>query len=377
VPYALFDGSGGGLAGSELMPLLGGIGTWADMMANGWPSIFDFRTQSNLWLGNDLSRGIIRFIGEIDYALDGADLVIQLYTGHTETVTEVIDGAGTTRTYTGMFYDAATETRIRIKNFHLGDLGLGFIDPGQPTSITLPDGSTVASYPNWDAAVHTLTNDGIFAAALEAAPAAPGLPPDAEQAALTAAETQRGSASNDIIVLTQQGKADGGDGDDRITVSDAADIIDGGTGDDTLIGGGGNDTYRVDSGLDVVVEDAAAGRDRVIASADVTLAENVEDLDLAGTALSGTGNALDNRMIGNELANALHGAAGNDTLAGAAGDDTLDGGAGNDRFVYALGDGRDTIIDLGAAGESNLLTLAGIARADLLVYRLAGAAGET
>ena len=89
------------------------------------------------------------------------------------------------------------------------------------------------------------------------------------------------------------------------------------------------------------------------ASSAVTLAANVENLVLTGSAaLGGTGNALDNLITGNDAANTLTGGAGNDTLDGGAGIDTLAGGLGNDTYVVdtaldvvseSVGEGVDTI----------------------------------
>jgi Ca2+-binding RTX toxin-like protein len=154
-------------------------------------------------------------------------------------------------------------------------------------------------------------------------------------------DTLNGAAGNDSL--------DGGAGDDS---------LDGGAGGDRLAGGAGNDLYIVDSASDLVVEDAGAGIDGVLASVSTLLAANVENLTLTGTAaLNGTGNALDNVVIGNAGANSLaggdgndslNGAAGNDSLAGGAGDDLLDGGAGSDRL--AGGAGNDSYV-VDAAGD--------------------------
>ena len=57
--------------------------------------------------------------------------------------------------------------------------------------------------------------------------------------------------------------------------------------------------------------------------------------------INGTGNALDNQLVGNRGNNTLSGMAGNDVINGEAGDDTLYGGAGNDT-LYG-GDGNDTL----------------------------------
>ena len=104
-----------------------------------------------------------------------------------------------------------------------------------------------------------------------------------------------------------------------------ADTLSGGAGADTLIGGTGDDTYVVDNLGDVVTEALGEGIDTVRSCVTHTLAANVENLVLTGTAnINGTGNAL---------ANALNGNSGNNTLDGGAGDDTLIGGAGNDTYI--------------------------------------------
>jgi Ca2+-binding RTX toxin-like protein len=127
------------------------------------------------------------------------------------------------------------------------------------------------------------------------------------------------------------------------------DTLDGGPGADTLIGGPGDDTYYVDHPGDRVIEEEGEGWDTVIASLPYWLPPHVEALVLAPGAgpISGTGNALDNRILGNEAANHILGGAGNDTLDGGAGDDRLHGQAGNDLLFG--GPGNDTLI----GGEGN------------------------
>ena len=62
-----------------------------------------------------------------------------------------------------------------------------------------------------------------------------------------------------------------------------------------MTGGAGNDTYAVDNAGDVVVEASGEGADTVSSSVTYTLAANVEDLVLTGSAnLNGTGNTLAN-----------------------------------------------------------------------------------
>ncbi|SDO25184.1 Ca2+-binding protein, RTX toxin-related, partial [Polaromonas sp. JS666] len=148
--------------------------------------------------------------------------------------------------------------------------------------------------------------------------------------------------------------------------------LSGGSGNDILAAGharvrlsgeAGNDAYIVDHVGVMVVEEADDGTDTVQSALSHTLAENVENLTLTGTAaINGTGNTSDNVLIGNAAANALTGGAGNDTLNGGDGDDMLYGEGGND-LLYASrgndtlagGDGLDTYVLNYSADCSNVL----------------------
>ncbi len=151
-----------------------------------------------------------------------------------------------------------------------------------------------------------------------------------------------------------------------ITGNSGADVLDGGAGADTLIGGSGNDSYVVDNALDVTTEAAGGGTDLVTASLSWTLALNVENLTLSGSAvIDGTGNTLDNVLTGNSADNVLSGLDGNDTLTGGLGNDTLLGVIGNDRLVGGAGNdtlnggaGTDTFVfDTAPNALTNLDTL--------------------
>jgi Ca2+-binding RTX toxin-like protein len=128
-------------------------------------------------------------------------------------------------------------------------------------------------------------------------------------------------------------------------------------GPDTLIGLAGDDTFIVNHPGDVVVEAVDGGVDTVIASVTHALNANVENLTLAAGAgaISGTGNELDNRVIGNASDNALYGLDGNDEIESGGGTDMLYGGAGDD--VYFV-DGREDIVFESAGQGYDVVTSA-------------------
>ncbi len=129
-------------------------------------------------------------------------------------------------------------------------------------------------------------------------------------------------------------------------------ILDGGAGSDDMIGWLGNDTYIVNAS-DIVSEQLDAGIDTVKTGSSYTLPANVENLTFTGTAdAGGTGNGLDNILIGNTGDNQLEGGDGNDTLNGGAGGDRMIGGAGND--TYYVDDWYDDVLveDLGAGTDT-------------------------
>ena len=169
----------------------------------------------------------------------------------------------------------------------------------------------------------------------------------------------------------------GGGGNDILVGGLGNDTLNGGAGADRMLGGIGNDTYYVDAAGDVVVENAGAGIDTVIASVSYALAANVENLVLAGTgAINGTGNALANTLTGNAGANILSGGAGNDTYIVGAGDRVVEGVGGGIDTVrssvsFTLGANVENLVLTGTAainGTGNALanTLTGNAGANIL-----------
>jgi len=141
----------------------------------------------------------------------------------------------------------------------------------------------------------------------------------------------------------------GNSGNNSLTGSSGNDTLNGGAGTDTLIGGTGNDVYIVDSTTDTITENSAEGTDTVQSSVTYTLGSNLENLTLTGSAnLNGTGNTLDNVLIGNAGNNSLSASSGTDTLDGGAGTDTLVGGTGND--TYIVDSTTDTITENSSEG---------------------------
>ncbi len=110
-----------------------------------------------------------------------------------------------------------------------------------------------------------------------------------------------GLAGNDLLY--------GDAGDDTLVGGQGEDRLFGGLDTDTMTGGTGNDWYYLDNINDQVIEESGEGLDKVFTTlANYTLGASVEVLSFFGTGdFVGTGNDLDNRVVGG---------AGNDTLVG-------------------------------------------------------------
>ena len=182
-------------------------------------------------------------------------------------------------------------------------------------------------------------------------------------------EVLTGSGNDYVLGNTADNRVWSGAGSDTIYGLYGNDTLIGNQGADSLLGGAGNDSYFIDTD-DVVIEAASAGRDMIYSPFSYQLGANIEDLSLrVGTGTHGTGNALDNRILGNDGANMLQGLDGNDVLSGQAGNDTLYGGNGRDwlmgeagRDVMNGGGGNDTYVTdgLDLIIESTPQTLGGI-----------------
>ncbi|WP_271608351.1 Ig-like domain-containing protein [Bradyrhizobium sp. CCBAU 21359] len=175
---------------------------------------------------------------------------------------------------------------------------------------------------------------------------------------LRSIEAIRGTGFADTYVATNFGVSGANVGDFG-TLNE----FEGMAGNDTITGNG-NTRIAYYNALDGVTVDLAAGNAHGTASG-----------DLAGVgtdAFTGVnaarGSAFADVILGDANANALDGRDGNDRIDGRGGADTLTGGNGADTFVYADGDGADTITDfnrtqgdtIDLTGLSGFFTLADV-----------------
>ena len=161
-------------------------------------------------------------------------------------------------------------------------------------------------------------------------------------------ENAIGGAFGDVIFGNSANNSmSGGAGNDTLYGGAGNDTLDGGIGVDDLAGESGDDVYIVDTLSDLIVELDSDGVDTIKATISYSLIDtdavgdnggNVEKLILLGTVgINGTGNALNNEILGNAGVNVLNGNEGQDLLNGVAGNDILEGGLDNDTLIGGAG----------------------------------------
>ncbi|MEZ7912511.1 MAG: calcium-binding protein [Propionivibrio sp.] len=122
-----------------------------------------------------------------------------------------------------------------------------------------------------------------------------------------------------------------GEGNDTASLFGTDDKAHGGGGNDTLSGAAGNDTLNGGSGNDSLLGES--GSDALM------------------------GDMGDDRLVGGD---------GNDVLTGGKGTDVIYGDGGDDTFVFARGDGADTVVDVSqSATVKNVLQLVDYNLADI------------
>jgi Ca2+-binding RTX toxin-like protein len=187
-----------------------------------------------------------------------------------------------------------------------------------------------------------------------------------ENLTLTGFSAINGTGNNVANVVTGNNAANalvGAAGNDTLIGNAGGDTLIGALGADSLVGGAGSDTYVVDA-TDIIVElEADAGFDQVNASFSYTLPDHFERLALTGTgSVNGTGNGLNNLMLGNAAANTIDGAGGADTMRGALGNDTYLVDHAGDLVQEAPNAGADTVlssVSYALLGNTDNLTLVG------------------
>ncbi|MDC8757865.1 beta strand repeat-containing protein [Janthinobacterium fluminis] len=219
-----------------------------------------------------------------------------------------------------------------------------------------------------------------------------------------------------------------------------ADVINGSAGADLMEGLGGDDTYYVNHSGDFIAELGNGGNDTVYTSVNYTVADNVENVHISAAGLTVTGSAYTNNVFrvdvaggnvldgagtgnsanyvgsatgvtatiaavngpltaragsdvlanfasvigskfndvltGNEIRNILVGGLGNDILQGGKGDDLLGGALGDDTYLFARGDGADTIGEANEAGSHDVVSFLAGVDAEQLWFRQVGTALE-
>ena len=198
----------------------------------------------------------------------------------------------------------------------------------------------------------------------------------------------------------------GAAGNDTLSGQNGNDTLDGGAGNDLLSGGAGDDTYLFarGGGQDTIADDS--GSDTLqfasdITASDVSVEQNGDGTNLIfkvnGTADRVTvlnargGGRIETIKFGDGSTwgaidilahldtpgdDVIYGSDADDTIAGDEGNDRLAGGAGNDTYLFAPGDGLDTIHD-NPAGQAwwtsgnDVLKISGYSGADVVFSRRA------
>ncbi|HSI53212.1 MAG TPA: VCBS domain-containing protein [Ramlibacter sp.] len=294
----MFAGAGAdtlnGSRGNDV--LNGGAG---DDQLNGGDGFDRYRIDGNDAILDSDGRGVIessdgrRVAGSVQKTGSGSYVFLD-----DPAITASMSGADLTLTL-------ADGSKVTIKNFQEGDLGLHLSTTGtpQPVDRTIIGDLEPVDFDPGTPGIQTRKDE------LDNVIVNPGQPQPGRSDFLfdsTGNDTILAKAGFDYIDAWRGGndKLDGGDGDD---------IVLGRDGDDTVIGGAGNDLLRGD-----------AGKDSLFANAEATLQDALAAQDAPGTGQKGD---FFDGGSGNDL---VVGGLGNDAVNGGDGDDVLVGGAGND-----------------------------------------------
>ena len=176
-------------------------------------------------------------------------------------------------------------------------------------------------------------------------------------------DTVIGTADDDIIVGgLGADNLFGGDGNDIFIVENGDDSVDtyhGDGGIDTVLGGAGDDIIRLsrmDASYGIEVIDGGLGNNSIAGTGGTDTLDfstiqlvNIAYIDAGSNNDTVIGTGYDDVIIGGTGSDTLYGGDGDDSLTGGAQSDTVNGGLGNDTYLFARGDGQDSIYD--SAGD--------------------------
>jgi Ca2+-binding RTX toxin-like protein len=292
--------------------------------------------------------------------------------GHTITVTQ----GGTTHAFTfpsNLASTATNNTSVLIASQGFADLGLVTPDFIVPAGFLFSNGGTI-NFAGVDSLSYTSLPGGTLALYRNGSTDTNSPRNFAGHTASIPAQVEDGGG-HDLLGTT---------GDDLLLGGAGNDVLNGGAGADTMLGGAGDDSYVVDNAGDSVQETTtrggttdAGGTDIVLSTINYGLGNFVEKLSLIGAdTINGTGNGLDNSMMGNGAANVLSGLDGNDALYGGPGIDTAVFGFSRSTYAITRADGVLTVTG-GSDGTDTLVDIERLKFSDVnLAMDIDGGAGQ-
>ena len=159
-----------------------------------------------------------------------------------------------------------------------------------------------------------------------------------------------GGAGDDVIAA--------GGGNDIVAGNSGSDKLKGEAGDDVLYGGAGNDELNGGLGADTLIGGDGSDTASYVSAAAGVRAYLAAPVGNGAEALGDTYSSIEN-IRGSAGGDTLGGDDGDNELSGGQGKDYLIGAKGDDTYVWNIGDGWDTVYDMGYAIDE-AITLAGV-----------------
>jgi Ca2+-binding RTX toxin-like protein len=320
--------------------------------------------------------GVNTFIG-----LGGNDTYV---VAHTADIVDEASGGGVDAVYSPVSFTIP----VNVETLILTGTGTTATGDGDSNTFYNTGGvNTFAGLGGNDVYVVTHTGDGIQE------------DPGAGQDVVYSSVSFTVPANVETLVLTGTGTTATGNGDSNTFYNTG--------GVNTFVGGAGNDVYVVAHTGDIITELSGDGFDQVYSPVSYTLSDNVEQLALTGTGLTGTGTGQGDILVNLGGVNTLSGGGGDDVyyINNFADQVTESAGGGNDGVVSSLvgttllaseaenlfllgpatngegNSGGNWLIGNGLAneldGRAGLDVLIGNGGNDTFVFRIGEAAGDT